>query len=226
MVFAFFVFDFGDEDTLLHRFDAGDVPCSSELFHDLLNFSCLVLLLLFQIQFLIFLLISRIRFFHASQSSSFHVWRPAFHCLSLLFPALLGASVASAATALLIVMSSSSVAAVNAAVAAHASASSAAAFCASALASGSVASFVVAFLVLFGSASLTSRSKSLYISSCSSSHVSPSQPVRGALLRWGFLFALGISNCAITHLWSLPMSIVSLASASLLQQWCFLSIKM
>ena len=33
-----------------------------------------------------------------------------------------------------------------------------------------------------------------------------------------FPFCFGISNFAMTHLWSLPMSIVSLASASLLQQ--------
>ena len=37
--FAFFVFDFVDEDSFLHRFDTGDVPCSFEFFQDLLNFS-------------------------------------------------------------------------------------------------------------------------------------------------------------------------------------------
>ena len=78
--------------------------------------------------------------------------------------------------------------------------------------------FVVIFLILFGSASLTSCSRSLYINSCSSSHVSLSISVGCVLLRRRVFLALGISNFAMTHLWSLPMSIVSLASASLLQQ--------
>ena len=87
------------------------------------------------------------------------------------------------------------------------------------------ASFDVIFLVLFGSASLTSCSRSLYISSSSSSHVSHNQSGAPCCDEVSF-FAIGIWNFGITHLWSLPMSIVSLASVSLLQQSCFLSVKM
>ena len=34
--FSFFVLAFGDEDSFLHGFDTGDVPCSFEFFQDLL----------------------------------------------------------------------------------------------------------------------------------------------------------------------------------------------
>ena len=43
---------------------------------------------------------------------------------------------------------------------------------------------------------------------------------------WTSFFGVVIVNVAITHLWSLPMSIMSLASASLLYFRCFLSIMM
>ena len=78
--FAFFVFDFGDEDSLLEMFL---VPLSS--YRIFWIFSSLVLLLLFLIQFLIFLLISRIRFFHASQSTSFLVRVPEIFIFSFCF---------------------------------------------------------------------------------------------------------------------------------------------
>ena len=59
---AFLVFDFGDEDSLLHRFDTGNVLCSLE-FLESSDFSCLFILLLSLMHFLISLLISRIRSF-------------------------------------------------------------------------------------------------------------------------------------------------------------------
>ena len=64
-----------------------------------------------------------------------------------------------------------------------------------------------------GSASLTSWSRSFYFCCCSSSLVSPSRSVVGALECRGLPLSFRISNLAITHLWSLPICTVSFASA-------------
>ena len=133
--FAIFVFDFGDEDSFLHRFDTGDDPCSFEFFQDLLNsfLSCLPFVVsdtIFDLfadftDSLFFMLRSRLPFLYEGQ------YFPSFPFVSCAS----GASVASAATAYLFVMDFPSAAAVNAAVAA--------AICSRAPASASVASFVV-----------------------------------------------------------------------------------
>ena len=114
--FAFFIFVFWDEDSLLHRFDTGDVPCPYEFFQDLLIFPCLVLVLFSAVfsdlyadfaNSLFFMLRNRLPFLYEGQDFIVFSF---VSCSS-------DASVASAASAMFFAMASPSAAAVDAAAA-------------------------------------------------------------------------------------------------------------